>query len=211
MVMDFGFNSLLGNLFDLSLRKVSKLQQLSLGENCFLGTIEVEGWTWYHRGQPSFGMEYDKYAVMNTSAYLQCTNLSHLTLNWVNCLTKYDEGDRVSVTAAGEDYGKIYECKNWPESYYCGNQAFSPLNTAKLCNSGTEWPVAWIYLGGCTGTGTITPTATPTTTMEPTDGQPTSSPTNVPTPQPTPSPTNVPTSEPTSSPTNVPTPQPTNY
>ena len=82
MVMDFGFNSLLGNLFDLSLSKVSKLQQLSLGENCFLGTIEVEGWTWYHRGQPSFGMEYDKYAVMNSFWILIL--LLHLHINKIS-------------------------------------------------------------------------------------------------------------------------------
>eukprot|EP00985_Skeletonema_marinoi_P008812 scaffold4024_cov208-Skeletonema_marinoi.AAC.8 len=73
---------------------------------------------------------------------------------------EYEEGDKVSVTAAGEDYGKIYECKAWPDSNYCGQEAFSPLNTARLCNDQVCWPVAWTYLGGCTGT--ITPTATPT-------------------------------------------------
>eukprot|EP00984_Skeletonema_dohrnii_P013436 scaffold5570_cov87-Skeletonema_dohrnii-CCMP3373.AAC.12 len=74
--------------------------------------------------------------------------------------TEYEEGDKVSVTAAGEDYGKIYECKAWPDSNYCGQEAFSPLNTARLCNDQVCWPTAWTYLGGCTGT--ITPTATPT-------------------------------------------------
>jgi hypothetical protein len=73
---------------------------------------------------------------------------------------EYEEGDKVSVTAAGEDYGKIYECKAWPDSNYCGQEAFSPLNTARLCNDKVCWPTAWTYLGGCAGT--ITPTATPT-------------------------------------------------
>jgi len=74
--------------------------------------------------------------------------------------TEYEESDKVSVTAAGEDYGKIYECKPWPESDYCGNEAYSPRNNDKLCNGEVCWPTAWTYLGGCTGT--ITPTATPT-------------------------------------------------
>eukprot|EP00985_Skeletonema_marinoi_P015996 scaffold8455_cov147-Skeletonema_marinoi.AAC.1 len=74
--------------------------------------------------------------------------------------TEYEEGDKVSVTAAGEDYGKIYQCKAWPEGDHCGNEAYSPLNTEKLCNDQVCWPIAWTYLGGCTGT--LTPTATPT-------------------------------------------------
>ncbi|KAK1733589.1 hypothetical protein QTG54_015762 [Skeletonema marinoi] len=74
--------------------------------------------------------------------------------------TEYEEGDKVSVTAAGEDYGKIYECKGWPESAHCGNEAYSPLNTDKLCNGLVCWPDVWTYVGGCIGT--ITPTATPT-------------------------------------------------
>ncbi|KAK1733587.1 hypothetical protein QTG54_015760 [Skeletonema marinoi] len=74
--------------------------------------------------------------------------------------SEYEGGDRVSVTAAGEDYGKIYECKAWPEADHCGNEAYSPLNTEKLCNGKVCWPIAWTYIKGCTGT--ITPTATPT-------------------------------------------------
>jgi len=74
--------------------------------------------------------------------------------------TEYEAGDKVSAMAAGEDYGKIYECKAWPDSNYCGQEAFSPLNSARLCNDKVCWPTAWTYLGGCTGT--ITPTATPT-------------------------------------------------
>ncbi|KAK1732540.1 hypothetical protein QTG54_016752 [Skeletonema marinoi] len=74
--------------------------------------------------------------------------------------TEYEEGDKVSVTAAGEDYGKIYQCKAWPEGDHCGNEAYSPLNTEKLCNDQVCWPIAWTYIKGCTGT--ITPTATPT-------------------------------------------------
>ncbi|KAK1735649.1 PT domain-containing protein [Skeletonema marinoi] len=74
--------------------------------------------------------------------------------------SEYEGGDRVSVTAAGEDYGKIYECKAWPEGDHCGNEAYSPLNTEKLCNGEVCWPIAWTYIKGCTGT--ITPTATPT-------------------------------------------------
>eukprot|EP00984_Skeletonema_dohrnii_P000231 scaffold72_cov88-Skeletonema_dohrnii-CCMP3373.AAC.1 len=74
--------------------------------------------------------------------------------------TEYEAGDKVSALAAGEDYGKIYECKGWPESEHCGTEAYSPLNSARLCNDKVCWPTAWTYLGGCTGT--ITPTATPT-------------------------------------------------
>ena len=74
--------------------------------------------------------------------------------------SEYEEGDKVSVTAAGEDYGKIYECKGWPASGHCGNEAYSPRNSEKLCNGDVCWPDAWTYVGGCIGT--ITPTATPT-------------------------------------------------
>ncbi|KAK1740442.1 hypothetical protein QTG54_008537, partial [Skeletonema marinoi] len=74
--------------------------------------------------------------------------------------SEYEGGDRVSVTAAGEDYGKIYECKAWPEGDHCGKEAYSPLNTDKQCNGEVCWPIAWTYIKGCTGT--ITPTATPT-------------------------------------------------
>eukprot|EP00985_Skeletonema_marinoi_P021296 scaffold12968_cov152-Skeletonema_marinoi.AAC.1 len=66
------------------------------------------------------------------------------------------------VTADGEDYGKIYECKAWPASDHCGTgtDVYSPLNTDKQCNGEVCWPIAWTYIKGCTGT--ITPTATPT-------------------------------------------------
>ena len=44
--MDFCFNSLslsLGNLFYLSVSKMSKIQQLTLGQNCLEGTITIKG------------------------------------------------------------------------------------------------------------------------------------------------------------------------
>ena len=66
----------------------------------------------------------------------------------------------MSITPSGEDYGKIYECKSWPNSGHCGKEAYSPANTEKGCNGEVCWPEAWTYIGGCTGT--ISPTATPT-------------------------------------------------
>eukprot|EP00986_Skeletonema_menzelii_P016359 scaffold14387_cov111-Skeletonema_menzelii.AAC.1 len=74
--------------------------------------------------------------------------------------TAYEEGDIVSVTPAGETYGKIYQCLGWPFTGHCGQEAYSPLNTEKLCNGDVCWPIAWTYVGGCTGT--ISPTSTPT-------------------------------------------------
>jgi len=65
----------------------------------------------------------------------------------------------VSVTPAGEDYGKIYQCKSWPNSGYCANAEYSPANTEKGCNGEVCWPTAWTYVGGCTGT--IAPTQAP--------------------------------------------------
>ncbi len=73
--------------------------------------------------------------------------------------TDYVEGNQVSVSV-GDDYGKIYQCKGWPSSGYCGQDIYSPLNTQELCNGKVCWPQAWTYVGGCSGT--ITPTATPT-------------------------------------------------
>ncbi|KAL7492205.1 hypothetical protein ACHAWT_001918 [Skeletonema menzelii] len=73
----------------------------------------------------------------------------------------YEEGDKVSVTPAGETYGKVYQCRNWPASGHCGQDGYSPANTDDTgCNGGPCWPDAWAYLGGCTGT--ISPTSTPT-------------------------------------------------
>eukprot|EP00986_Skeletonema_menzelii_P002081 scaffold565_cov143-Skeletonema_menzelii.AAC.3 len=74
--------------------------------------------------------------------------------------TDYEPDDKVSVTPAGEDYGKIYKCKGWPEGGNCVKEAYSPANTEKGCNGEVCWPGAWTYIGGCTGT--IAPTSTPT-------------------------------------------------
>jgi len=71
---------------------------------------------------------------------------------------EYEAGDKVSI--ASGDYGKIYQCKSWPNSGHCGDETYSPENTEKACNGEVCWPQAWTYVGGCSGT--ITPTATPT-------------------------------------------------
>jgi hypothetical protein len=68
--------------------------------------------------------------------------------------TEYKEGDKVSVTPAGETYGKVYKCKAWPQSEYCAQAGYSPADID------SEWSTAWTYVGGCTGT--ISPTSTPT-------------------------------------------------
>mmetsp|Transcript_23318 Transcript_23318/g.37970 ORF Transcript_23318/g.37970 Transcript_23318/m.37970 type:complete len:786 (+) Transcript_23318:154-2511(+) len=73
--------------------------------------------------------------------------------------TDYEPGDKVSVTPAGEDYGKIYKCKGWPEGGNCVKEAYSPANTEKGCNGKVCWPEAWTYVGGCYGT--IAPTLSP--------------------------------------------------
>jgi hypothetical protein len=67
---------------------------------------------------------------------------------------KYEPGDKVSVTPAGEDYGKIYKCKGWPAGSHCKQAGYSPAD------SNSKWKDAWDYDGGCYGT--ITPTAAPT-------------------------------------------------
>mmetsp|Transcript_23316 Transcript_23316/g.37962 ORF Transcript_23316/g.37962 Transcript_23316/m.37962 type:complete len:793 (+) Transcript_23316:154-2532(+) len=73
--------------------------------------------------------------------------------------TDYEPGDKVSVTPAGEDYGKIYKCKGWPFTKYCMQEVYSPANTEKGCNGKVCWPEAWTYVGGCYGT--IAPTLSP--------------------------------------------------
>ncbi len=73
---------------------------------------------------------------------------------------KYREGDEVSVTPAGEDYGKMYKCKAWPMGQFCVKDIYSPANTKKQCNGEVCWPEAWTYEGSCYGT--IPPTDAPT-------------------------------------------------
>jgi hypothetical protein len=67
---------------------------------------------------------------------------------------KYKEGDKVSVTPAGEAYGKVYQCKAWPMGAYCAQAEYSPADID------SAWSDAWTYVGGCYGT--ISPTSTPT-------------------------------------------------
>ena len=74
--------------------------------------------------------------------------------------TAYEEGDVISVTPAGEDYGKIYKCKPWPEGEFCVKDIYSPSNTQKQCNGEVCWPEAWTYEGSCYGT--MSPTDAPT-------------------------------------------------
>ena len=74
--------------------------------------------------------------------------------------TVYKAGDEISVTPAGEDYGKIYKCKDWPYTAFCNEYTNSPANPAKLCGGDVCWPRAWTYEGGCYGT--ISPTPSPT-------------------------------------------------
>ena len=73
--------------------------------------------------------------------------------------TAYEEGDAISVTLAGEDYGKIYKCKAWPLGEFCVKDIYSPSNTQKQCNGEVCWPEAWTYEGSCSST--ITPTFDP--------------------------------------------------
>ena len=81
--------------------------------------------------------------------------------------TDYEAGDKVSVTLAGETYGKIYKCQSWPNSGHCVKEAYSPANTEKLCNGDVCWSLAWTYEGGCDGTITNNPTQSPVFQMLP--------------------------------------------
>mmetsp|Transcript_30675 Transcript_30675/g.48076 ORF Transcript_30675/g.48076 Transcript_30675/m.48076 type:complete len:758 (-) Transcript_30675:229-2502(-) len=77
---------------------------------------------------------------------------------------EYEAGDKVTISGE-EGYGKIYQCKSWPNSGYCGDETYSPANTDKGCNGAVCWPTAWTYVSGCSGT--ITPTGSPVfTTIE---------------------------------------------
>ena len=69
----------------------------------------------------------------------------------------YEAGDKVSVTPQGEDYGKIYKCKPWPNNARCNQDGYSPAD-----DEPEQWSQAWTYEGGCYGT--ISPTQAPTFT-----------------------------------------------
>lgn len=65
----------------------------------------------------------------------------------------YEGGDRVS---AG---GLVFECREWPQSAYCGQALYEPLSNADVGPSDPLWMSAWIVLGYCDGT--IEPTTSP--------------------------------------------------
>ena len=73
--------------------------------------------------------------------------------------TDYGEGDKVSVTPEGEAFGKIYECKSWPDSGFCKLEEYKPVPGGAIHGENPLWMNAWTYAGGCTGT--ITPTGSP--------------------------------------------------
>jgi len=73
--------------------------------------------------------------------------------------TDYGEGDKVSVTPEGEAFGKIYECKSWPDSGFCKLEEYKPVPGGVIHGENPLWMNAWTYVGGCTGT--ITPTGSP--------------------------------------------------
>eukprot|EP00985_Skeletonema_marinoi_P008947 scaffold4091_cov214-Skeletonema_marinoi.AAC.8 len=73
--------------------------------------------------------------------------------------TDYGEGDKVSVTPEGEAFGKIYECKSWPDSGFCKLEEYKPVPGGAIHGENPLWMNAWTYVGGCTGT--ITPTGSP--------------------------------------------------
>ena len=74
--------------------------------------------------------------------------------------TQYQEGDKVSIIGAGEDNGKIYQCKPWPNSGYCVQDQYKPGPGGEVFNGNPLWQQAWTFIGGCTGTNT--PTSSPT-------------------------------------------------
>ena len=74
--------------------------------------------------------------------------------------TKYTAGDRVTIKGDGEIVGKIYQCKNWPNSAYCEVEAYKPGPGGSVIAGTPIWMDGWSYVGGCEGT--ITPTASPT-------------------------------------------------
>jgi len=73
--------------------------------------------------------------------------------------TAYGPGDKVSVKSAGEDVGKIYKCKSWPEGANCVKEAYAPGGDAEVVPGTRLWTMAWTYVGGCSGS--ISPTGAP--------------------------------------------------
>ena len=62
---------------------------------------------------------------------------------------KYKEGDEVSVTLAGEGYGKIYKCKAWPESEFKFICAKNEPIPSMICFEGS------VASGKCTTEGQL--------------------------------------------------------
>ena len=71
----------------------------------------------------------------------------------------YEAGDKITVKGAGETYGKVYQCRTWPQTDFCNIEAYKPRPDGQVVNKIPIWKKAWTYVGGCTGT--ITPTAAP--------------------------------------------------
>ena len=65
----------------------------------------------------------------------------------------------MSITAEGETYGKIYQCKGWPASGFCKLAEYKPASDGSTHDGQPIWTNAWDYVGGCTGT--IAPTGSP--------------------------------------------------
>jgi hypothetical protein len=74
--MDFGFNSLSGNLIDLS--KMTKLQQLDLSSNLLGGYIIVIGLGWEATNLQILDLSYNNFVGFIPSEIFENPNLSEL-------------------------------------------------------------------------------------------------------------------------------------
>ena len=73
--------------------------------------------------------------------------------------TYYEEGDRVSITAADKSHSKIYKCRPWPQTTFCNIERYKPGPDGEVRGGEPVWQEAWTYEGGCEGT--IAPTQAP--------------------------------------------------